>query len=338
MSTISPSPAARSAATSRAQSVFAAELGIDPGRIDHVVAVHRARPRRGDRRRIDMADAEAREVGHERFGVRKGEALVELQPHGGARRHLRRSRRMARRRFASRRVRAPPRRAGRDGGASSDARRSCRARSAARPAPECPRSGSARAAPGDRAVKPIAASTAGAESSGRRRVAPADLAGLAECAPQRGTILRALLRFALLVRDEAERMRVSRYRRLATSPRRSANHAWSSSRPHRGAIWPARETIFLGAGTRARPCRRCRPWRAACGTPARPCRGPRRSPPRDGDAIRARAGAGDHRPDRRDKRRPARTRPAERARGAPGPSRDRCARRRHAPWRRARSR
>ena len=37
-----------------------------------------------------MADAQAREIGHQRLGIGEGEALVELQPQGGARDHGRR--------------------------------------------------------------------------------------------------------------------------------------------------------------------------------------------------------------------------------------------------------
>ena len=74
----------------RAQRRLAAQFGIDLGRIDDVVAVHRARPRDGDGRRVEMADAQAREIGHQRLGVGEGEALVKLQPQGGARDHGRR--------------------------------------------------------------------------------------------------------------------------------------------------------------------------------------------------------------------------------------------------------
>ena len=41
-----------------AQGRLAAQLGIDAGRIDDVVAVQRARARRGDRRGVEMADAQ----------------------------------------------------------------------------------------------------------------------------------------------------------------------------------------------------------------------------------------------------------------------------------------
>ena len=44
---------------------FAAELGIDARRIDHVVAMRRSRPRRHDRRSIDVTDAERCEIGRQ---------------------------------------------------------------------------------------------------------------------------------------------------------------------------------------------------------------------------------------------------------------------------------
>ena len=67
------------------QSLFAAELGIDSRRIDHVVAVHRARPRRHDRRGIEMTDAERGKVRHQGCGIGEGKAAMELQPHRRAR-------------------------------------------------------------------------------------------------------------------------------------------------------------------------------------------------------------------------------------------------------------
>ena len=66
--------------------LFPAELGIDRGMIDDVVAVHRARPRLVDGRCIHMADAEAREVRRDGGGIVEGELLLELEPVGGARR------------------------------------------------------------------------------------------------------------------------------------------------------------------------------------------------------------------------------------------------------------
>ena len=85
MSTISPMPCAAQRRHQPPQAVLAAELGIDPRRIDHVVAVQRARPRGHDRRGIEVADAERRKIRHQRGRVGEGKARVELQSHGGAR-------------------------------------------------------------------------------------------------------------------------------------------------------------------------------------------------------------------------------------------------------------
>ena len=72
-----------------AQTFLAAQLGIDAGGVDHVVAVLRARPRRGDRRGVEMADAQPREIGHQGRGIGEGEAAMELQAQRGARGHRR---------------------------------------------------------------------------------------------------------------------------------------------------------------------------------------------------------------------------------------------------------
>ena len=61
------------------QARLASQLGIDARRVDHVVTVLRARPRDGDGRGIEMADAQPREIGHQRFGIGEGEAAMELQ-------------------------------------------------------------------------------------------------------------------------------------------------------------------------------------------------------------------------------------------------------------------
>ena len=53
--------------------------------VDDVVAVRAARPRLEEGRQIDMADAEARQIGRERRRLGEAEPLVELQPIGGAR-------------------------------------------------------------------------------------------------------------------------------------------------------------------------------------------------------------------------------------------------------------
>ena len=65
---------------------LAAELRVDRAMVDDVVAVGRARPRPVDRRGVDMADPEPREIRHDRCRVVEGEVLVELQTVGRARR------------------------------------------------------------------------------------------------------------------------------------------------------------------------------------------------------------------------------------------------------------
>ena len=72
-----------------AQAFLAAQLGIDARGVDHVVAVLRARPRRGDGRGVEVADAEPREVRHQGLGIGEGEAAMELQAQRGARGHRR---------------------------------------------------------------------------------------------------------------------------------------------------------------------------------------------------------------------------------------------------------
>ena len=66
------------------EGLLAAELRIDPRGINHVIAVHRTRPRRHDRRSIEMTDVERGQIGHLAHGVVEGESLVELQAHGCA--------------------------------------------------------------------------------------------------------------------------------------------------------------------------------------------------------------------------------------------------------------
>ncbi len=62
---------------------FAAELGVEPLRIDDVVAVRAAGRCRRDRREVDVRDAEVAEVGEDGGGVVEGEAGVQLEPVGG---------------------------------------------------------------------------------------------------------------------------------------------------------------------------------------------------------------------------------------------------------------
>ncbi len=62
-----------------------AELRVQVIEVDDVVAVGRARPRGGDRRGVDVTDAERSQVGDDGVRVGKAEVLVELQAVGGAR-------------------------------------------------------------------------------------------------------------------------------------------------------------------------------------------------------------------------------------------------------------
>ena len=105
------------------------------GSID-IVAMHRARPRRHDRRGIEMADAERGEIADQAPRIGEGEAAMKLQAHRRAR-HAHRCPRACQRR-------EPPSDVGRieqvwprrpdSAGASSDVRRSCPEDWAARPA------------------------------------------------------------------------------------------------------------------------------------------------------------------------------------------------------------
>src|SRR6185295_15044880 len=67
------------------EALLAAELRIERAVIDHVVAVAAARPRREERRGVDVRDAERLEIGHDARGVVEAELLAELQPVGGER-------------------------------------------------------------------------------------------------------------------------------------------------------------------------------------------------------------------------------------------------------------
>ena len=144
--------------------------------------------------------------------------------------------------LAPRRRRAPRRRAGsrrRQFGCSSivPGRFGCSVR------PSTSSIGISASATGDRAVK----RDRGIDDAARYRpacgvVAVAD-AGLAECAPQRGAILRALA--ALVAAASATRPSACARRDVGAVPParngRQVMRAWSS-RPRRGATWPARGT------------------------------------------------------------------------------------------------
>ncbi|MNM86466.1 hypothetical protein D3C81_986180 [compost metagenome] len=68
-----------------------AQFRIDPGRIHHVVAMHRPGAGAQQRGGVDMADAEAGEIRHQWHRIFEREAFVKLQAQGGAQwsgRHL----------------------------------------------------------------------------------------------------------------------------------------------------------------------------------------------------------------------------------------------------------
>src|SRR5438270_13262229 len=68
----------------RAEFRLATDLRVEPVVIDDVVAMRRSRPRFHQWRRVDVADPELRKIGDERGGIAEREALVKLQPVGGA--------------------------------------------------------------------------------------------------------------------------------------------------------------------------------------------------------------------------------------------------------------
>src|SRR6476646_6450076 len=61
-----------------------ADFRIEPIMVDDVVAVRRTRTRLHDRRCVDMADAERRQIWHEGGRVAKREVAMELQAIGSA--------------------------------------------------------------------------------------------------------------------------------------------------------------------------------------------------------------------------------------------------------------
>src|ERR671916_115399 len=72
-----------------AEAILAAELRVDAGVVHDVVTVDRARAGRVDRRRIEMADPELRQVRDDPHRIVEGEVLVELDPVGGSGRRCR---------------------------------------------------------------------------------------------------------------------------------------------------------------------------------------------------------------------------------------------------------
>ncbi len=91
---------------------LAAELGVDRRIIDHIVAVARTRLRGRDRRQIQMAHAEPREIADVRGRVVEREARMQLQAQRRARLH--------RARFLARRTAAMRVRAGASNSASTE--------------------------------------------------------------------------------------------------------------------------------------------------------------------------------------------------------------------------
>ena len=67
------------------ESLAAAELGIERAVVDDVVAVHAPRARAQHRRAVEVADAEAREVGHDARRIGECELAMELNAIGCAR-------------------------------------------------------------------------------------------------------------------------------------------------------------------------------------------------------------------------------------------------------------
>jgi hypothetical protein len=67
-----------------AQPRFATKLGVHAGRVHDVVAVERAGAGGEDWRSVEVADAQVAQIGHQRCGVGKGEAGVELKAVGAA--------------------------------------------------------------------------------------------------------------------------------------------------------------------------------------------------------------------------------------------------------------
>ena len=241
ISTISPRPAPRRRRHEAPQRVLAAELRIDACRIDHVVAVHRARTRGRDRRRVHVTDAETCDVGDMPLGVRKGEALVELQPHGGARSHARRLRNDASRARASGASRisdagAPSRR--RQFGCSSivPGTFGCSA------SPRMSSIGISASGAGDCAVKAIAASTAWASFSPSGSSAATTPALRKARHSAERSFARSPL-FAFPVSHKAERVACRDIDAFPPARDRSADRVSSSLRPRRGATRREAERI-----------------------------------------------------------------------------------------------
>ncbi|MNF87912.1 hypothetical protein D3C84_703910 [compost metagenome] len=67
-----------------AQRRFAAQFRVDRGGVHHVIAVHGTCACAQQRRGVDMADAEAGEIGHQRHRVVQREAFMKLQTQGRA--------------------------------------------------------------------------------------------------------------------------------------------------------------------------------------------------------------------------------------------------------------
>ena len=79
-------PCSRSALTRRRKAASPPSSGLTRGRVDHVIAVHGAGAGAQQRRGVDMADAEAGEVRHQRHRIVQGETFMKLQAQGGPQR------------------------------------------------------------------------------------------------------------------------------------------------------------------------------------------------------------------------------------------------------------
>ena len=86
MSTIWPIPRRREGLGQALVAGLAAQLDVEPGVVDHVVAVGAPRRRLEDRRQVDVADAEVGQVVDDLGGVVEREPGVHLEAVRGQRR------------------------------------------------------------------------------------------------------------------------------------------------------------------------------------------------------------------------------------------------------------
>ncbi|MNO71195.1 hypothetical protein D3C76_621050 [compost metagenome] len=69
-----------------AQRPFASQFRVDPGRVHHVIAMHRSGSGTQQRGGVDMADAQACEIRHQRHRIFQRETFMKLQAQRGAQR------------------------------------------------------------------------------------------------------------------------------------------------------------------------------------------------------------------------------------------------------------